>query len=164
MLRLCLLLYIYNKVNPLLMRILQVCIFQAALKWRAKLIYWPGIDLHLIMKVLHKTTVPEYFESTKFSATKDDPWGSSHLKDLTHLSLQRFYWSRVQFHAGEQHLQQLSEPWDHSGYHRVQEQHQRQHPNGPLQVQHFCSKIKFIKWLTVRDLFFQLSGKADFMV
>lgn len=44
MLRLCLLLYFYNKVNPLLMRILQVCIFQAALKWRAKCIYWPGID------------------------------------------------------------------------------------------------------------------------
>lgn len=100
------------------------------------------------MKVLHKTTLPEYFESTKFSATKDDTWGTTDLKDLTHLSLQGFYWGLVQFHAGDQHLQQLSEPWDHSGYHR----------------KIYCSKIKFIKCLTVRDLFFQLSGKADFMV
>lgn len=116
------------------------------------------------MKILQKTTVPEYFESIKFSATEDDTWVSTDLKDLTCLICRDFTEALCNFML-ESDICNSSE--SHSGYHRVQELHHRQQlqlPNGLLLVQHFCSKIKFIKSSTVRDLFFQLSGKADFMV
>lgn len=49
-------LYTHKNVNPLLMRILQACILQAASKWKVKWTHSLGIAQYLTIKIWHKPT------------------------------------------------------------------------------------------------------------
>lgn len=48
-------LHIYKNGNPLLIRILQAYVFEAASKWKVKWTYFSGIAQYPTIKVLHKT-------------------------------------------------------------------------------------------------------------